>query len=63
MGYIKNQYLHMLTEEHMSLNFSINRGIYGHVIEVGSSPHYISWLRVIKKYIPIYYSVCRNRRI
>jgi hypothetical protein len=30
--YIKNQYIPHLTEEHMSIYFSINRGIYGHVV-------------------------------
>jgi hypothetical protein len=62
-GLHKKQYLPWLTEERMALFYSVS-GIYGHVAGAREGgPHYIPQLHVTEKYIPIYSSVTRNRRI
>jgi hypothetical protein len=48
--YIKNQYIPRLTDEHMFVYFSINRGIYGHVARARGAV-YSSTSRNIKLYI------------
>jgi hypothetical protein len=47
----------------MALYFSVNRGIYGHVVGVGVGPQYIPRLCVTYEYIPLYLLVRRNRGI
>jgi hypothetical protein len=53
-----NQYVPQLTEEHISLYSSVNRGIYEHVSEEGGG--YILQLRVTKEYITLYSLITRN---